>query len=283
VQILRNEAYFLVYAAVTKYTAQSRFYRDIWTFFKVTMLKIKNINTYYGQAQALKNVSLHLTEGEIVTLIGANGAGKTTLLNSLSGVVPPRSGQIIFNDVPINNLAVHQIVRMGISQVPEGRQVFKPISVEDNLELGAYLHHKMLGGGDEVKKNKEMVYDLFPILKERRKQLAGTLSGGEQQMLAIGRAFMARPKLMLLDEPSMGLAPIITQEIFRVIENLSKEKKTTVLLVEQNARAALKMAHRGYVLDNGHMILEGTAAELLDNKEVQRAYLGKDKKEIWER
>jgi branched-chain amino acid transport system ATP-binding protein len=155
--------------------------------------------------------------------------------------------------------------------------------VEDNLELGAYLHHKIFGSSDEVKKNKEMVYDLFPILKERRKQLAGTLSGGEQQMLAIGRAFMARPKLMLLDEPSMGLAPIITQEIFRVIENLSKEKKTTVLLVEQNARAALKMANRGYVLDNGRMILEGTAAELLSNKEVQRAYLGKDKKEIWER
>jgi branched-chain amino acid transport system ATP-binding protein len=197
--------------------------------------------------------------------------------------VPPRSGQIIFNDVLINNLAVHQIVRMGISQVPEGRQVFKPISVEDNLELGAYLHHKMLGGGDEVKKNKEMVYDLFPILRERRKQLAGTLSGGEQQMLAIGRAFMAKPKLMLLDEPSMGLAPMVTQEIFRVIENLSKEKRTTVLLVEQNARAALKMANRGYVLDNGRMILSGTSAELLDNKEVQRAYLGKDKKEIWER
>jgi len=247
------------------------------------MLKIKNISTYYGQAQALKNVSLHLTEGEIVTLIGANGAGKTTLLNSLSGVVPPRSGQIIFNDTQINNLAVHQIVRMGISQVPEGRQVFKPISVEDNLELGAYLHHKMVGGSSDVRKNKEMVYDLFPILKERRKQLAGTLSGGEQQMLAIGRAFMARPKLMLLDEPSMGLAPIITQEIFRVIENLSQEKKTTVLLVEQNARAALRMANRGYVLDNGRMILEGAAAELLNNKEVQRAYLGKDKKEIWER
>lgn len=276
---LRNEAYFLAYAAVTKYAAQ----RCIWTFYKIAMLKIKNINTYYGQAQALKNVSLHLTEGEIVTLIGANGAGKTTLLNSLSGVVPPRSGQIFFNNTPINNLAVHQIVRMGISQVPEGRQVFKPISVEDNLELGAYLHHKMLGRSDELKKNKEMVYDLFPILKERRKQLAGTLSGGEQQMLAIGRAFMTRPKLMLLDEPSMGLAPIITQEIFRVIENLSKEKKTTVLLVEQNARAALKMANRGYVLDNGRMILEGTAAELLNNKEVQRAYLGKDKKEIWER
>ncbi|HOU50646.1 MAG TPA: ABC transporter ATP-binding protein [Smithella sp.] len=247
------------------------------------MLKIKNINTYYGEAQALKNVSLHLREGEIVTLLGANGAGKTTLLNSLSGVVPPRDGQIIFNDVPIHGLPVHQIVRLGISQVPEGRQVFKPVSVEDNLELGAYLHHKMLGGGDEVKKNKEMVYDLFPILKERRKQLAGTLSGGEQQMLAIGRAFMARPKLMLLDEPSMGLAPMVSQEIFRVIENLSREQKTTVLLVEQNAKAALKLAGRGYVLETGRMILEGTAAELLDNKEVQRAYLGKDKKEIWER
>jgi len=163
------------------------------------MLKIKNINTYYGQAQALKNVSLHLSQGEIVTLLGANGAGKTTLLNSLSGVVPPRSGQIVFNDVPITNLAVHQIVRMGISHVPEGRQVFKPVSVENNLELGAYLYYNMFRGREDVKKNKEMVYELFPILKERRKQLAGTLSGGEQQMLAIGRAFMARPKLMLLD------------------------------------------------------------------------------------
>ncbi len=247
------------------------------------MLKIKNINTYYGQAQALKNVSLHLTEGEIVTLIGANGAGKTTLLNSLSGVVPPRDGQIIFNNLPINNFAVHRIVRLGISQVPEGRQVFKPVSVEDNLELGAYLHHRMFGGGDEISRNKKMVYDLFPILRERRRQLAGTLSGGEQQMLAIGRAFMTRPKLMLLDEPSMGLAPLVAQEIFRVIVNLSREQKTTVLLVEQNARAALKMAHRGYVLETGRMILEGTAAELLNNRDVQRAYLGRDKKEIWER
>ncbi|MBN1365835.1 MAG: ABC transporter ATP-binding protein [Syntrophaceae bacterium] len=247
------------------------------------MLKIININTYYGQAQALKNVSLHLTRGEIVTLLGANGAGKTTLLNSLSGVIPPRSGQIIFDSVPINNLAIHQIVRMGISHVPEGRQVFKPVSVEDNLELGAYLHHKFLGDRNKVKKNKEMVYDLFPILRDRKKQLAGTLSGGEQQMLAIGRALMTGPKLILLDEPSMGLAPMVAQEIFRVIGDLSKKKKTTVLLVEQNARAALKLASRGYVLETGRMILEGTAAELLDNKDVQRAYLGKDKKEIWER
>lgn len=247
------------------------------------MLKIKNINAYYGQAQALTNVSLHLAEGEIVTLIGANGAGKTTLLNALSGMVPSQSGQIVFHDTPINNLAPHQIVRLGISQVAEGRQVFKPFSVGDNLELGAYLTRTFLSGKDQMKKNKEFVYDLFPILREREKQLAGTLSGGEQQMLAIGRALMASPKLMLLDEPSMGLAPMVTQEIFRVIENLSRERKTTILLVEQNARAALKMARRGYVLENGRVMLEGMAAELLENKDVQRAYLGKDKKEIWER
>lgn len=247
------------------------------------MLKIKNINTYYGQVHALKNVSLHLTEGEIVTLIGANGAGKTTLLNSLSGIVPPKSGEIIFDNVSVSNLAPSRIVKMGISQVPEGRQVFKPFSIEDNLELGAYLHYRKAKGKAEVRKTAEMVYALFPILWERRKQLAGTLSGGEQQMLSIGRALMARPKLLLLDEPSMGLAPMVIQEIFKVIEDLSKEKKTTVLLVEQNARAALKMANRGYVLETGKMILEGTAAELLDNKDVQRAYLGRDKKEIWER
>jgi branched-chain amino acid transport system ATP-binding protein len=246
------------------------------------MLKIKNINTYYGQVHALKNVSLHLLEGEIVTLIGANGAGKTTLLNSLSGIVPSKSGEIIFAGVPISSLAPSRIVKLGISQVPEGRQVFKPLSVEDNLELGAYLN-RTAAGRAEVKKTGDMVYALFPILWERRKQLAGTLSGGEQQMLSIGRALMAKPKLLLLDEPSMGLAPMITQEIFKVIESLSQEKKTTVLLVEQNARAALKMANRGYVLETGKMILEGAAAELLENNDVQRAYLGKDKKEIWER
>jgi len=247
------------------------------------MLKIKNINTYYGQVHALKNVSLHLAEGEIVTLIGANGAGKTTLLNSLSGIVPPQSGEIIFAGVSLTALAPSRIVKLGISQVPEGRQVFKPLSVEDNLALGAYLHIKSRVGRAEAQKTVEMVYNLFPILHERRKQLAGTLSGGEQQMLAVGRSLMARPKLLLLDEPSMGLAPIIAQEIFKVIVNLAREKKTTVLLVEQNARAALKMAHRGYVLETGKMILEGTTAELLENKDVQRAYLGKDKKEIWER
>jgi len=247
------------------------------------MLRIKNINTYYGEVHALKNVSLHLTAGEIVALIGANGAGKTTLLNSLSGIIPPRRGQIIFDGVYINNLAAHQIVRLGISQVPEGRQVFKPLSVEDNLELGAYLQHKTRAGKAAAKDACETVFALFPILKERRRQLAGTLSGGELQMLSIGRALMARPKLLLLDEPSMGLAPIIAQEIFQVIGNLAREKKTTILLVEQNARAALRLADRGYVLETGRLILEGAAAELLQNKEVQRAYLGKDKKEMWER
>ena len=246
------------------------------------MLKVKNINTYYGQVHALKNISLHLKEGEIVTLIGANGAGKTTLLNSLSGVIPPRSGEILFAGSPINSLPPDRIVKLGISQVPEGRQVFKPLSVEDNLELGAYLHYRK-DGRKEIRRSMERAYALFPVLLERRKQMAGTLSGGEQQMLAIGRALMARPKLMLLDEPSMGLAPLLVREIFSVIESLSREKKTTILLVEQNARAALKMADRGYVLETGRLILEGTASELLENKDVQRAYLGRDKKEIWER
>lgn len=247
------------------------------------MLKVKNINTYYGQVQALKNVSLHLGEGEIVTLIGANGAGKTTILNSLSAVVPPRSGEILFDGKAINNLSPDRIVEMGISQVPEGRQVFKPLSVEENLELGAYLRFRKREGRGAIKKGLEDVYALFPVLLDRRKQMAGTLSGGEQQMLAIGRALMAKPRLLLLDEPSMGLAPLVVQEIFTVIENLRQEKKTTILLVEQNARVALKMADRGYVLETGKVILEGIASELLENKEVQRAYLGKEKKEIWER
>jgi branched-chain amino acid transport system ATP-binding protein len=247
------------------------------------MLKVKNINTYYGQVHALKNVSLHLSEGEIVTLIGANGAGKTTILNSLSAIIPPRSGEILFDGKAINNLSPDKIVEMGISQVPEGRQVFKPLSVEENLELGAYLRYRKREGRGAIKKELESVYALFPVLLERRKQMAGTLSGGEQQMLAIGRALMAKPRLLLLDEPSMGLAPLVVQEIFAVIENLRREKKSTVLLVEQNAKVALKMADRGYVLETGKVILEGIASDLLENKEVQRAYLGKEKKEIWER
>lgn len=247
------------------------------------MLKIKNINTYYGKVHALKNISIHLKQGEIVTLIGANGAGKTTILNSISAVTPPSTGQILFDNQDVAGLAPDRIVKLGICQVPEGRQVFKPLSVEDNLELGAYLRYRGREGRSVIRKDLDDMYALFPRLHERRKQAAGTLSGGEQQMLAMGRALMARPKLLLLDEPSMGLAPLVVQEIFRVIEQLRSERGTTVLLVEQNAKAALKMADRGYVLETGKVVLEGIASELLENKEVQRAYLGKEKKEIWER
>lgn len=247
------------------------------------MLRLTNINTYYGKVHALKNVSLHLGEGEIVTLIGANGAGKTTILNTISGVTPASAGEIIFCKEPVTALSPDKIVQRGISQVPEGRQVFKPLSVEDNLELGAYLRYLNREGKASIHKDMDKVFALFPRLEERRKQLAGTMSGGEQQMLAIGRALMANPKMLLLDEPSMGLAPLVVQEIFRVLERLRRESGTTILLVEQNAKAALKLADRGYVLETGKVILEGPADELLENAEVKRAYLGKDKKEIWER
>jgi branched-chain amino acid transport system ATP-binding protein len=247
------------------------------------MLRLKNINTYYGKVHALKNVSLHLDEGEIVTLIGANGAGKTTLLNTISGVTPASVGEIIFCKEAITALAPDRIVQRGISQVPEGRQVFKPLSVEDNLELGAYLRYRNREGKASIHKDRDKIFTLFPRLEERRRQLAGTMSGGEQQMLAIGRALMANPKMLLLDEPSMGLAPLVVQEIFRVLERLRKENGTTILLVEQNAKAALRLADRGYVLETGKVILEGPADELLENAEVKRAYLGKDKKEMWER
>jgi len=247
------------------------------------MLRLKNINTYYGKVHALKNVSLHLGEGEIVTLIGANGAGKTTILNTISGVTPATGGELLFRKEPIIALPPDRVVRLGISQVPEGRQVFKPLSVEDNLELGAYLRYRSREGKSAIHEDMERVFKLFPRLEERRRQLAGTMSGGEQQMLAIGRALMARPAMLLLDEPSMGLAPLVVQEIFRVLELLRREQGTTILLVEQNAKAALKLADRGYVMETGKVILEGPADELMENAEVKRAYLGKDKKEIWER
>lgn len=247
------------------------------------MLKLKNINTYYGKVHALKNVSLHLAEGEIVTLIGANGAGKTTILNTISGVTPATGGDLLFQKEEIKTIAPDRIVKLGISQVPEGRQVFKPMTVEDNLDLGAYLRYRARDPKADILKDKEEIFQLFPRLEERRKQAAGTMSGGEQQMLAIGRALMARPKLLLLDEPSMGLAPLVVQEIFRVLQRLREERGVTILLVEQNAKAALKLADRGYVLETGKVILEGPAEELLENAEVKRAYLGKDKKEIWER
>ena len=247
------------------------------------MLRIKNINTYYGKLHVLKNISLHLDAGEIVALIGANGAGKTTILNTISAITPPASGVILFEGVSIGGLTPDRIVKLGISQVPEGRQIFKPLSVEDNIELGAYLRFRAGERRRFILKDRDSVYTLFPQLKARRKQMAGTLSGGEQQMLAIGRALMAKPRLLLLDEPAMGLAPLLVREIFQVIETLRSEQKTSVILVEQNARAALRIADRGYVLETGKVILEETALELMANKDVQRAYLGRDKKQIWER
>ena len=241
------------------------------------MLQLKNVNTYYGKIHALKNVSLHLELGEIVTLIGANGAGKTTILNTISGVTPAACGEVLFCMDPVTKMLPDRIVNLGISQVPEGRQVFKPLSVEDNLELGAYLRYRN-EAKSAIRNDMEKIFKLFPRLEERRKQLAGTMSGGEQQMLAIGRALMADPKLLLLDEPSMGLAPLVVQEIFRVLERLRQQVGMTILLVEQNAKAALKLADRGYVLETGRVILEGTADELMKNAGVKCAYLGKEKR-----
>lgn len=247
------------------------------------MLKLKNINTFYGKVHALKNVSLHLSEGEIVTLIGANGAGKTTILNTISGITPAASGEIMFAKEQVQGLAPDKIVRLGISQVPEGRQVFKPMTVADNLLLGAYLRYRTRDDKAAIRNDINEIFKLFPRLEERREQAAGTMSGGEQQMLAIGRALMARPKLLLLDEPSMGLAPLVVQEIFKVLQQLRDERGVTILLVEQNAKAALKLADRGYVLETGKVVLQGEASLLLENTEVKRAYLGKEQKEIWER
>ncbi|MEN8686177.1 MAG: ABC transporter ATP-binding protein [Desulfuromonadales bacterium] len=234
------------------------------------MLKVNGINTYYGNIQALKGVSLEVEEGEIVTLIGANGAGKTTTLMSLCGIVPPRSGEILFQGKPVHGLSGDKIVQMGIIQVPEGRRIFPNMSVMENLEMGAYLRtNKAL-----VKQDINMVMDLFPILAQRRGQIGGTLSGGEQQMLAISRALMARPRLLLLDEPSLGLAPIIIKQIFEIIRKINHDNNTTIFLVEQNANQALKLAHRGYVMENGKITITDTAEKLLDNEEVKTAYLG---------
>ena len=241
------------------------------------MLNIKNINTYYGGIHALKNVSLHIEVGEIVALIGSNGAGKSTLLNCISGVVPARTGSITFNNLEITPLTPEKIVDLGIVQVPEGRQIFNPLTVLENLELGAYLRFSK-GNKKEIEKDLDYVMKLFPILKARKKQKAGTLSGGKQQMLSIGRAIMGRPKLLLLDEPSLGLAPLIVGEIFDVIRKLQQDG-TTILLVEQNAKASLKVANRGYVMETGRITLEGEAMALMEDKDVMRAYLGKDYRE----
>ena len=236
------------------------------------MLKVEGVNAYYGQVQALRDVSLEVAEGEIVAVIGSNGAGKTTLLNTISGVVPARSGQIILNGHSIAGLSPEKIVRQGISQVPERRQVFATMSVLDNLILGAYHRYRRSVRG-EIKQDLEFVFEIFPRLRDRVKQTAGTLSGGEQQMLALGRAWMAKPKLLLMDEPSLGLAPLIVKEIFRVSGEL-RERGMTILLVEQNARAALELADRAYVMESGQVVLGGDSAELAVDERVQTAYLG---------
>ncbi|MBF0102001.1 MAG: ABC transporter ATP-binding protein [Desulfobacterales bacterium] len=245
------------------------------------MLKLLNINTYYGLVHVLKNASLHVNPGEIVTLIGANGAGKTTMLRAISGLNSVAEGKIIFEGKPIQNINADKLVKLGIAHVPEGRQIFRPMTVLENLELGGYLIHKQHGKA-YVRTAMNSMFDLFPILKQRQDQYAGTLSGGEQQMLAIAMALMCKPKLLLLDEPSMGLAPLIVKEIFNTISKLQKDNGLTVLLVEQNAKAALQIANRGYVMETGRIILEERADELLLNQEVRRAYLGKDKRNIWE-
>jgi branched-chain amino acid transport system ATP-binding protein len=236
----------------------------------MAMLELRNVETFYGNIMALKGINLSVNEGEIITLIGANGAGKSTTLMTICGIVPPRRGEILFLGKPIHRVEPHGIVALGISQVPEGRRIFPLLTVTENLAMGAYLRND----GGEIARDIEYIFLLFPILKERRHQQGGTLSGGEQQMLAISRALMARPRLLLLDEPSLGLAPLVFQLIFRIIPKINRENGTTILLVEQNANMALKIAHRGYVLENGRISLEGAAESLLNNEEVKRAYLG---------
>ena len=237
------------------------------------MLRLEAINAYYGQVQALRDVSLEVHEGEIVSVIGPNGAGKTTLMNAISGVVPTRSGAIAINGQPITNLSPEKIVRLGISQVPERRQIFSTMSVIDNLILGAY-HRYGRDSREAVNSDLAFVLEIFPRLRDRAKQVAGTLSGGEQQMVALARAWMARPKLLLMDEPSLGLAPLIVKEIMQVSSDL-RERGMTILLVEQNARIALELADRAYVMESGRVVLDGSAAELAVDERVQKAYLGR--------
>lgn len=233
------------------------------------MLEMIDVNVYYGAIHALKGISLQVNEGEIVTLIGANGAGKTTTLKTISGVLTPKSGTVKFLENDINKVKANNIVSLGISHVPEGRRVFANMSVMENLEMGAYSRNDKA----EIKKDYEKIFETFPRLLERKGQMAGTLSGGEQQMLAIGRALMSRPKLLLLDEPSMGLAPLVVKQIFSIIKEINRTG-TTVLLVEQNASMALKIADRAYVIQNGYVEMEGAANDLLNDESVRSAYLG---------
>ena len=232
------------------------------------LLNVENINVYYGAIHAIKDVSFHVNEGEIVTLIGANGAGKTTTLQTVSGLLRSKTGSITFEGHNISNVRADKLVTHGLAQVPEGRRIFLQMSVEENLEMGAYTQPSSGVDGDL-----ERVFGLFPRLKERRRQVAGTLSGGEQQMLAMGRALMSHPKLLMLDEPSMGLAPILVEQIFEIIQNLN-HNGSTILLVEQNAQMALSVAHRGYVLETGKIVTTGTGAELIQSPEIKKAYLG---------
>ncbi|MDD7771809.1 MAG: ABC transporter ATP-binding protein [Faecousia sp.] len=231
------------------------------------MLKVDNIQVYYGPIQAIKGVSFEVHEGEVVSLIGANGAGKSTILKTISGILRPKSGSVTFLDHDLTKTEAHKIVKMGLAQVPEGRRIFLQMTVRENLEMGAYTQKGV--SQDDL----QMIYDRFPRLKERYKQIAGTLSGGEQQMLAMGRAMMSHPKLLMLDEPSMGLAPILVDEIFSIIKSFH-ESGTTVLLVEQNASKALSIADRAYVLETGKIVLSGTGAELAQSEEIKKAYLG---------
>lgn len=236
----------------------------------MTLLKIDDLHVYYGHIHALKGISMEVKEGEIVTLLGANGAGKSTTLRTISGLLKPRQGSVTFDGKGLASTPAHDVVGLGVAHSPEGRKVFSTLTVQENLLLGAYSHPKDTKGTQETLRR---VYDLFPRLLERKNQLAGTLSGGEQQMLAIGRALMAKPKLLLLDEPSLGLAPLLVQAIFRTVREINAQGMT-ILLVEQNARAALKLAHRGYVLETGKIVLSGTADELLRDERVRKAYLG---------
>ena len=233
-----------------------------------TLLKVEGINVYYGAIHAIKDISFQVNQGEIVTLIGANGAGKTTTLQTVSGLLRSKTGNILFDGQDINTVSADKLVGRGLAQVPEGRRVFLQMSVEENLEMGAYTQPPA-----GVPRDLEMVYDLFPRLKERRSQVAGTLSGGEQQMLAMGRALMCKPKMLLLDEPSMGLSPLLVKEIFKIIRQVNRNG-VTVLLVEQNAKMALEIANRAYVLETGTIKMEGEATELANNIEVRKAYLG---------
>ncbi len=244
------------------------------------MLKIKNLKCSYGSITAVHGVSLSVKQGELISIIGANGAGKSSLLLAICGLMQNWSGEILFKEKPLKGMSPPAIVRSGISMVPEGRQIFSPLTVMDNLKLGAYTMYSK-GMRNEVEDDLQMVLNMFPILQERAEQLAGTLSGGEQQMLAIGRALMARPKLLVLDEPSMGLAPKIVDLIFTTIETL-RTQGVTILLVEQNARAALKISDRGYVLETGKMVLQGSAEELLVDDDVKRAYLGQDYNDFYD-